>query len=146
MPEAVFYVHVANIPQFACRLAQKAHQDGRRVLVWLADEAEQQRINTLLWTFSSTAFVPHCVWQTEQNQPAQNEVALGCGDELPEIAADTVVLNMSTAFWSDAPIQPARVLEIIGAGVDDLALGRSRFAAYRRAGFVLTHHNMQDKA
>lgn len=141
MPTTTFYTHVADVPVFACRLAHKAWSSGSRVLLWLEDEAELNRMDALLWTYEASAFVPHRVWQTGTAQPDKSEVALACGDIPVAAAADTVVLNLADAYWCDTPQPPARVLEIIGNNLDELAAARNRFRAYREAGFTVEHHN-----
>lgn len=146
MATTTFYTHVADVSLFACRLARKAWSSGSRVLLWLADEGELNRLDTLLWTYEATAFVPHRIWHPGAPQPAPDAgVLLACGAALPTVAADTVVLNLADAYWCDAPQPPARVLEIIGNNLDDLAAARTRFRAYREAGFAVTHHSREGK-
>ena len=41
---------------------------------------------------------------------------------------------------------PARVLEIVGSSLEELAEARERFKAYKQQGFEIEHHNMQGKA
>lgn len=146
MAKTTFYTHVADVPLFACRLAQKAWASGSRVLVWLPDMSALQRFDTLLWSFEAASFVPHSIWLSGGTQAAARAgVVLACGDRLPEIAADTVVLNLADVYWCDAPDPPLRVLEIISDDVDELAAARARFRAYQQAGFAIEHHSRQGK-
>ncbi|MCP2041797.1 DNA polymerase-3 subunit chi [Neisseria sp. HSC-16F19] len=146
MPTTTFYTHVADVPVFACRLAHKAWSSGSRVLLWLEDEGELNRMDALLWTYEASAFVPHGIWQQGAAQPdTHSGVALACGDTPVAVAADTVVLNLADAYWCDAPQPPARVLEIIGNNLDELAAARNRFRAYREAGFTVEHHSREGK-
>ena len=49
----------------ACRLAEKAYDQGLRVAVRTASAAETAEFDELLWTFADRSFVPHVVWPTE---------------------------------------------------------------------------------
>lgn len=147
MAIVTFYTHVAAVTPFACRLAQKAWASGSRVVVWLEDESARQSFDALLWSFEAASFVPHLPWLPEQQaQPKISAgVALACGAVLPSLAAGTVVLNLADAYWCDAPVPPARVLEIIGDDLDDLAAARTRLRAYREAGFAVSHYDRTGK-
>lgn len=145
MSTVTFYTHVADQRLFACRLAQKAYWAGSRVLVWLPDSISMQKFDALLWSFDAKSFVPHLCWH-QGKQPQQAEgVVLAALEPLPELEADTVVLNLADVYWCDAPTPPVRVLEIIGDDVDELAAARERFRAYRQAGFQIEHHSRQGK-
>lgn len=74
--------------------------------------------------------------------PADTPVLLAAGDRIPEIAADMTVLNLSDDFWNAAPVLPERILEIVGGSFEELAEARGRFAAYRKSGFDIGHHDM----
>jgi len=60
---------VQNRVRFACRLADKAYRLGNRVFIH-TESAEQTRLlDDLLWTFQQNSFVPHAIYQAEQNNP-----------------------------------------------------------------------------
>jgi DNA polymerase III subunit chi len=121
----------------ACRLAEKACEQGLRVSVRTGGPAETAEFDELLWTFSDRSFVPHVVWPSE-----------------PEIAAATPVLVGSAGFpdhhrqvlinlASDAPTDfsaYARVCELVGGGEDDKKAGRNRWRTYREAGCLPEAH------
>ena len=59
MTEIKFFFNVDDKLGFACKLAKKAYEDGRKLIVYapaghLADEFDRR-----LWTFSQLSFVPH---------------------------------------------------------------------------------------
>ncbi|MBH5328600.1 DNA polymerase III subunit chi [Eikenella sp. S3360] len=146
MPTVTFYTHVADLEQFACRLSKRAVEAGCRVLVW-SDSAEQtEALDKLLWSFEPESFLPHEIWLPDMPMPPEPAVLLADGSELPAIAADWVVLNLSAAVWSRAPQVPARILEIVGSSEPQLAAARLRFSAYRQSGGRLEYHKMQGKA
>ncbi|MDP4869294.1 MAG: DNA polymerase III subunit chi, partial [Gammaproteobacteria bacterium] len=46
---------------FACRLTEKALSLGHRVCLFAGSEAIASEIDALLWSFSSTSFIPHSI-------------------------------------------------------------------------------------
>lgn len=145
MHKVTFYTHVADRERFIARLSRRAASEGR-LLLWLVDEEQSVRIDRDLWREPPESFLPHEFWQPADDYPAGVSVVLAVGDGLPELADDIVVLNSSDALWCDAPAPPARVLEIVGDSLEDLAAARDRFRVYRQRGFEIEHHNMQGKA
>ena len=73
-------------------------------------------------------------------------VWLAFGDTLPTVPENATILNLSPDFWNEAPVIPARVLEIVGSSLEALADARERFSAYKKSGFTIEHHNMTGKA
>lgn len=77
------------------RLVEAMVSDGRRVVVWVADEGRRQILDNYLWTFSKLSFVPHALWQPamgEVDEPVvltgepgnpNRATAMVIGDELP---------------------------------------------------------------
>lgn len=146
MPKATFYTHVGNPAAFVCRLAERAVKSGGKVLLWADSPEAAERLDRQLWQFEPESFLPHELWTHGQALPKDVPLSVSYGDALPDVAPDTVVLNASPDFWCDAPTPPARVLEIVGTGLEELADARERFKAYRKQGFEIEHHNMQSKA
>lgn len=142
MPKVTFYTHVAQIPLFTCRLIARAIRDGGRVLVWSDSFGQVQELDKALWRYEAESFVPHEIWEAGCPMPADTPVLLAAGDRIPEIAADMTVLNLSDDFWNAAPVLPERILEIVGSSLEELAEARGRFAAYRKSGFDIGHHDM----
>lgn len=142
MPKITFYTHVAQIPLFTCRLIARAIRDGGRVLVWSDSFGQVQELDKALWRYEAESFVPHEIWEAGCPMPADTPVLLAAGDRIPEIAADMTVLNLSDDFWNAAPVLPERILEIVGGSLEELAEARGRFAAYRKSGFDIGHHDM----
>lgn len=142
MPKVTFYTHVAQIPLFTCRLIARAIRDGGRVLVWSDSFGQVQELDKALWRYEAESFVPHEIWEAGCPMPADTPVLLAAGDRIPEIAADMTVLNLSDDFWNAAPVLPERILEIVGGSLEELAEACGRFAAYRKSGFDIGHHDM----
>ena len=146
MPKATFYTHLSDPAAFTCRLAARAVQSGSRVLVWADGDAALTQLDTDLWRFEAESFLPHEIWQPGHTMPHDTPLLLASDTALPEIDTGWVVLNRSPDFWCQAPTLPARVLEIVGDSLEELAEARERFRAYKQQGFEIEHHNMQGKA
>lgn len=77
------------------RLVESLVADGRRLVVWVADEGRRQIFDDWLWTFDPQSFVPHCLWQPSLGEVQDPVVLVGehanpnratvlvVGDELP---------------------------------------------------------------
>lgn len=146
MPQATFYTHVADREHFTCRLIERAIRDGGNILVWSDSSAQIEALDKKLWQYRPESFVPHEIWHTAQPMQTDTPVLLASGTELPELPPDMTVLNLSPDFWNEAPVLPARVLEIVGNSFEEIDDARRRFSAYRKHGFDIEHHSMEGKA
>lgn len=143
VPKIDFYLLSDTEPRArlrtACRLAEKAYEQGLRVALRTGSAAETAELDELLWTFNDRSFVPHCVWPTDSGLAAETPVLIGSG-ALPESHRD-VLVNLG----DDAPAgfeDYVRVLEIVGAGETAKTLARSRWRRYREHGANPESHNL----
>lgn len=126
-----------NRYHFACRLAEKAYRQGRRVYIHTASPDEARHLDRLLWTFRDGSFVPHgCLPEAD---PAVTPVLIGhdgnAGDE------QDVLINLGAeppAFFS----RFERVAEPLDNDPAVKASGRDRFRYYRERGYPLETHNI----
>ena len=77
------------------RTVEALYREGRRIVVWLADEGRRGIMDEYLWTFRQLAFVPHAVWEGETGEAEEPVVLVGrpvnpngatvlvVGDDLP---------------------------------------------------------------
>jgi DNA polymerase-3 subunit chi len=139
MTEVMFHTHVPDRLAYACRLLRKAHAQGVRVVV-TAPAATLARLDSLLWTFEPTAFVPHIrvaggaavpanqqptpIWLVEQiEQAPHHEALLNLGDEL------------MPGFESFE-----RVIEIVPEDEVPKQAARKRWKHYADRGYALKRH------
>ena len=102
---AVDFPIVANIELHDLRSPKRAkqlaalladlHEQGARVVVWVADEGRRQILDDYLWTFEKLSFVPHVLWSPALGDVDDPIVLVGeevnpnrasmlvVGDELP---------------------------------------------------------------
>ena len=52
--------------QFACRLAEKAIHLGHRVFIQVDSPEHARQIDSLLWQFKATSFLPHAIAPSNQ--------------------------------------------------------------------------------
>ncbi len=123
----------------ACRLAEKAYDQGLQVTLCTDSAAETAQLDELLWTFSDRSFVPHCVWPAEEAAAADTPVLIGSG-VLPDTHRD-VLVNLG----ADVPAGfegYARVLEIVDADEAARSQARNRWRHYREHGVSPESHNL----
>lgn len=126
----------ANRQVFACRLAEKAYQQGHHVYIHTGSPEESQQINETLWSFRADSFVPH-----ELHQHADHEdcpVLIGHDSNPPRLMDVLINLNpQQPLFFS----QFERLAEIVDDNNDIKQSGRQRYQFYKQRGYQLdTHH------
>lgn len=143
MTEISFYI-VENTgadaaERLACRLAEKAHGQGRRLYLHVADEAAGVRLDALLWTFRQGSFVPHCLGAVWQGEDDPTPVVIGHDDTPPGF--DDVLINLADTvppFFS----RFQRTLEIVTPATRDAA--RQRYKFYQDRGYTLETHKISE--
>ena len=55
-----FYFNADDRASVACRLAGKALQQKKRVLIYAPQPDMAHKIDRLLWVNTATSFIPHC--------------------------------------------------------------------------------------
>lgn len=121
----------------ACRLAEKAYDQGLRVVVRTGSAAETAELDELLWTFADRSFVPHGVWPTDPETAGATPVLVG-SSALPPTHRD-VLINLG----ADAPADfsaYARVCEVVGGDEEAKKAARHRWRTYRDAGCAPEAH------
>ena len=121
----------------ACRLAEKAYDQGLRVAVRTTSAAETAEFDELLWTFADRSFVPHVVWPSEPDVVAATPVVVG-SSSLPASHRD-VLINLAPDAPADFSAY-ARICEVVGGGEVEKKAGRHRWRTYRDAGCVPEAH------
>lgn len=115
----------------SCRLCEKAFRSGLGIHVQCADESQARVMDELLWSYSSTSFLPHAPQE---------------GTGLIEISATAqrqceLLVNLAGAWLPHAEAYQ-RVAEVVTsdtAAVDD---ARQRYRQYRKLGFELNNHKV----
>jgi len=132
-----FYFDAEDKLQVACRLSAKAAQQKLRVLIYTADEVGAHRIDKLLWTWQSTAFLPHCMTRS----PLAGETPVLITHDPEDTPHDEVLLNLHHD-WPPAFSRFQRLVEIVGREDDDREAARARFRFYRDRGYEIVKHDL----
>ena len=138
MARVDFYLLASNAAEerdtFACRLAEKAWQQGYRVFLRTQDEAATQRLDERLWTFREASFVPHAT--------------LGEADGDPVIVGETPPTKAQVEINLGSEIDPDwrgfdRIAELVTQAAEDRQRARERYRAYRQTGVEPVTHTIE---
>ncbi len=120
--------------RFACRLAHRAIADGGQAHVRTASAEVTAVLDALMWSYPEGRFLPHTATDEdgalvrighEEPPPGPDELLINLGDDVP-------------AFFD----RFSRVCEVVPG--PEVAAGRARYSQYRRRGFPLHHHELDD--
>ncbi len=142
MPKVDFYI-LENMPaagrwHFACRLLEKIHHQKQQIYVHTENEQDGNNLDQLLWSFSDTSFIPHCLI----NQYSSTLAAIQIGHiENPDIPHQEILLNLHTTIpnWHK---NFTRILEIVPN--DDILKQhmRAHYKHYAQLGYDLSVHKI----
>ncbi|MDD5229075.1 MAG: DNA polymerase III subunit chi [Methylococcales bacterium] len=141
MPEVTFYVlnseSLYDRYFFACRLIEKAYNNGKFCYVLLDSIEQCQRLDDMLWTFRAGSFIPHQIF-TGTSPEITTQILIGTLNAPPDW--QNVVFNLSSQL-PQAWQQTARVLEILDNSETTKIAGRERYRTYKQTGVeIMTHH------
>lgn len=123
----------------ACRLAEAAFDQGRRVYVQTASLAESQRLDELLWTFNERSFVPHEIFNG--NGPTHEQVRVLLGEAAAPATHRELLINLANALPA-ALESYAGIAEIVALDPEQKKQSRERYKTYRALGCALEMHNL----
>jgi DNA polymerase-3 subunit chi len=121
--------------QVAVRLADKAFQQGHRIFINAADEAQARVLDDLLWTYRPASFLPHALQDQEQSEA----IAIGWGQE-PRDHND-LLINLQLGipgFFS----RFRRVAEVVTQDPASLDALRRSWTFYKERGYQLEKHDL----
>lgn len=134
MTEIKFFFNVDNKMNFACKLAKRAYDDGRKLVVYAPSPALADEFDRALWTFSQLSFVPHV--KASHALAAETPIVIAHDDTcLPHHEALLNLCNEPPAFFS----RFEALRELVLADDEDRALARERARFYKSRGFDVTH-------
>ena len=140
MTEVKFFFNVDSKLNFACKLAKKAFDEGRKLIVFAPSPAQAEEFDRLLWSFSPLSFVPHVrathalagetpiIIATDDSALPHHQALLNLGDEPPP-------------FFS----RFEHLREIVSMDDDDRLKARDRLKFYKSRGFDIQNHDMKTR-
>ena len=121
-----------------CRLSAKAIQQNLKITIYTPDTKIADQLDSLLWNFSSTAFIPHC--RVEDKLAFETPVTISQNEEpLPH---DNILINLHDRlppFFS----RFLRLIEISGTTDEDTEAARVRYRFYKDRGYEIRHHKLR---
>ena len=124
----------------ACKIVDKATQLDHHVYVHSTSDAEAQKLDELLWTFSQGCFIPHVVVRSELGSPPLEPVLIGV-NQRPGLGRWDVLVNLAPdvpEFFS----RYERVAEVVDANAARREQSRERYRFYRDRGYKLNTHQV----
>jgi len=144
MTQVDFYLTQSNQLKHAlitaCRLTQKALNQGHDVFIHADDAHQAEQIDKLLWTFNQRSFIPHAVIEGDNDKPCYEKVVIAY-DHDHEVKHD-VLINLAPRipeFFS----RFKRVAEIVSSDEEQRQQAREKFKFYRDRGYELNTHELK---
>jgi len=138
MTEVAFHFNMPNKTQYLCRLLRKAVAQGARVMV-TGPQAALDDLDSALWSFSETDFVPHCRADSDTIVLDASPVVLGLTPS--QSPHHDVLLNLGAQVPSGFE-RFERVIEIVGAQDEERVDSRQRWKYYQQRGYALVRHDL----
>ena len=137
MTEVKFFFNVEDKLHFACRLAKKAVDEGKRLIVFAPSQEVEVRFDKMLWTFSQLSFVPHVA----AGHSLASETPIVIASNETGLVHNEALLNLSDeppSFFSRFEF----LREIVSLDEDDRAKARERMKFYKSRGYDVHPVNM----
>ena len=125
--------------RFACRLAEKAVEQGHRVHLRTASPAQTQRLDDLLWTYNDRSFLPHEV--TSDSPVSHARVMVVISESQAPSSHRQLLINLTDTVPENLA-DYERIAEIVAADPEKKRLSRERYKSYRERGCSLESHNV----
>ena len=138
MTEIEFHFNVPDKLLYSCRLLRKVYRSGTKAVV-IAEMEILAELDQLLWRFSPTEFVPHCLATAGEHSLAATPVLLA--ERLDGCPSDSVLINLGRNTPQDFE-RFERFIEVVSGQDDDRLLGRSRWKHYKDRGYALIQHDL----
>jgi DNA polymerase III subunit chi len=131
--EVEFHFNVPDKLAYSCRLLRKVYRSGITAVV-VAESALLDELDLLLWRFSATEFLPHCMASANLSCLAATPVIL---TENPDACrAGSVLVNLGQKAPSDFA-RFERFIDVVSGKDDDRLQGRTRWKQYKDSGYTL---------
>ncbi len=134
-----FYTGAVNKLLVACHLCEKATQQKLKTRVDVVDTTVANQLDKLLWTFSPTSFVPHCL--ASDKLAEVTPVVLRTESAQTDVIHYDVLLNLGTEVPPGVEIAK-RVIEVVDKTDLDKQLARTRYRYYQAQGYDIHHHRL----
>ncbi len=142
MTDVAFHFNAPDRLAYVCRLLRKAVGSGAKIVV-TGPAPTLAQLDTALWTFSATDFVPHCFADSEARVLAASPVILA--SRMQNVPHRQVLLNLGEGVPAGYD-RFERVIEVVGLEEPDRQTARSRWKHYAQQGDNIIRHDLALKA
>ena len=140
MTEIEFHFNVPDKLQYACRLVRKAYRGGFKAVV-TAELDVLSELDQLLWRFSPTEFVPHCLTHGHANEHTLKASPVLLAERLDDCPSGSILINMGRTTPPNFE-RFERFIEVVANQENDRILGRTRWSHYKERGYALRRHDL----
>jgi len=146
MTEVEFHFNVGDKLAYSCRLLRKARGGGAKIMV-TAEPNLLAQLDQMLWTFSSTEFLPHCRGEADPVTLALTPILLATSPADPVFAASPhgVLVNLGQAV-PEGFERFERFIELVASAEDDRFSARQRWKHYKDRGYALKKYDLSSTA
>ena len=144
MPRVDFYIladdQLSSLQQYACRLAEKHWQSGKRVLIQTDSADDSQSLNELLWNVREDSFIPHGIASLE---PVDMQQPILISHQKITDTHFQRVINLSSRPSDITENDELMIEEILNQNEQRKQSGREHYKIYRELGYTLEHHTLE---
>ena len=133
-----FHVNVPDKLHYSCRLLRKAYRSGANAVVTATPELLLQ-LDKVLWSYSSTEFLPHCRSDSAAATTAATPILLA--EQLDVYPPGSVLINLGLQVPGGFE-RFERFIEVASSSIDDRLAARERWKHYRDRGYALKRHEL----
>ena len=133
-----FHVNVPDKLHYSCRLLRKAYRSGANAVVTATPELLLQ-LDKVLWSYSSTEFLPHCRSDSAVATTAATPILLA--EQLDVYPPGSVLINLGLQVPGGFE-RFERFIEVASSSEDDRLAARERWKHYRDRGYALKRHEV----
>lgn len=138
MEVAFYHLTATPLDKALPKLVEKIYQSGLRALIVCETQERVEALNSILWTFSQTAFLPHGY----TGDPLRHPIWLSLASDNVNNADIVILLNGIIV----APGQFKRCMDMFdGNDAACVQAARDRYKAYREQGLKLTYWRQNEK-
>lgn len=138
MTAIAFHINVPDRLDYACRLLRKVVGNGASAIVTAWPRMLQQ-FDQLLWTFSPTDFIPHCLFNAGKSQLSASPIILATSIE--SVPHHAVLLNLGEQVPQGFE-RFKQVIELVTSDEQDRKTARGRWKQYSDAGHTMKLHDL----
>jgi len=141
-----FHFNVGDKLAYSCRLLRKARAGGAQIMV-TAEPNLLAQLDQMLWTFSSTEFLPHCRSDADPATLVVTPIVLAASPSDPALHGSShgVLVNLGQLV-PEGFERFERFIELVGNAEEDRLSARHRWMHYKDRGYALKKFDLSSTA